>query len=71
MRTGQEKARLARHGLRLNTPAPRVQEVHYYPSRTQMRQEVRRVPLGLPAAAYTEDLYEDEIALLRHVFEDE
>ena len=51
----QEKVRLARHGLRLDTPAPRVQEVRKYPTRAQMHQEIRRVPKGLPAAAYSDD----------------
>ena len=67
----QDKVRLAHHGLRLDTPAPRVQEMRKYPTRAQMRQELHRLPKSLPATAYTEDLYEDEIALLRHVFEDE
>ena len=51
----REKVRLARHGLRLDTPAPRIQEIRKYPTRAQMRQEIRRVPLGLPAEAYVED----------------
>lgn len=49
------KVRLAHHGLRLDTPAPRVQEMRKYPSRAQMRQEVKRLPKGLPATAYTEE----------------
>lgn len=55
MKTTQERANLARHGLRLNTPAPRVEPIKKYPTRAQMRQEVRRVPLGLPAAEYAEE----------------
>ena len=51
----QEKVRLARHGLRLDTPAPRVQEVRKYPTRAQMHQEIRRKPKGLPAAAYSDE----------------
>ena len=51
----QEKVRLARHSLRLDTPAPRIQEIRRYPTRAQMRQEIRRVPLRLPAEAYFED----------------
>lgn len=53
--TGQEKVRLARHGLRLNTPAPRVQKAPKHPSRAQMRAEVQHLPKGLPAAAYAEE----------------
>lgn len=43
MKTGREKARQARHGLRLDTPAPRVQETRKYPSRAQIRQENRMI----------------------------
>ena len=53
--TGQEKVRLAHHGLRLDTPAPRVQEVRKYQSRAQMRAEVQRLPKGQSAAAYAEE----------------
>lgn len=52
---GQDKVRLARHDLRLDTPAPRVQEMRKYPARAQMRREVQRLPKGLPAVAYTEE----------------
>ncbi len=55
MKTAQQKVQLVHHGLRLNTPAPRVQEARKYPTRAQMRQEVKRIPKGLPASAYTEE----------------
>ena len=55
MKTAQQKVQLVHHGLRLNTPAPRVQEARKYPPRAQMRQEVKRIPKGLPASAYTEE----------------
>ena len=55
MDSQREKARRYHHGLRLDTPAPRVQDVRKYDSRAKMRQEIRRIPLGLPATAYLED----------------
>ena len=55
MKTAQQKVQLVHHGLRLNTPAPRVQKARKHPSRAQMRAEVQHLPKGLPAAAYAEE----------------
>ena len=49
MRTSKQKADLARDGLRLNTPAPRVEEVRKYPTRAETRREIRRIQKEMDA----------------------
>ncbi|MDA8216130.1 MAG: hypothetical protein M0Z94_00780 [Dehalococcoidales bacterium] len=49
MRTAKQKAGFARAGLRLNTPAPRVEEVRRYRTRAEMRREIRRIQKEMDA----------------------
>lgn len=49
LRTTKQKADLARAGLRLNTPAPRVEEARKYPSRAETRREIRRIQKEMDA----------------------